>query len=383
MSDYIGFDGYMPGDSAQDHAAKVLEHAMMMDHVAITNPCAEIPLAIWGGFCLIGDVVPYHAMHAADGNYNPAWMNDAMDAGREMARFLIRTNLMRSLYKREVERTNRIGVGLTGVHEFAWKAFGLGFRDLLDPRPGTRAAEFWRTISEIARATIHEADQYSQELGLALPETVTTIKPSGTVSKLWALTEGWHLPAMPYYLRWVQFTDTDHLVDEYEDRGYPVRRNLRTYKGVSIVGFPTITELARIMPPDKIVTAGDATFEEQARWVELGEHYWLSAGDEAYKSRGGQISYTLKYNPAEITHADFHRLMSYWMPRLKTISVMPQVSIDQRAYEYLPEEPISAELYADLVSKIDRSGITEDIDKVHIDCDSGACPVEFNKEMTV
>ena len=33
------------------------------------------------------------------------------------------------------------------------------------------------------------------ELGLRRPVTVTTVKPSGTISKLFGLTEGAHLPA--------------------------------------------------------------------------------------------------------------------------------------------------------------------------------------------
>ena len=35
--------------------------------------------------------------------------------------------------------------------------------------------------------------------------TVTTVKPAGTTSKLFGLTEGAHLPARRQYLRWVQF----------------------------------------------------------------------------------------------------------------------------------------------------------------------------------
>ena len=37
------------------------------------------------------------------------------------------------------------------------------------------------------------------------PITVTTVKPAGTTSKLFGLTEGAHLPARRQYLRWVQF----------------------------------------------------------------------------------------------------------------------------------------------------------------------------------
>ena len=39
------------------------------------------------------------------------------------ARFLVRVNTMNGIYKDEIMRTQRIGLGLTGIHEFAWKFF--------------------------------------------------------------------------------------------------------------------------------------------------------------------------------------------------------------------------------------------------------------------
>jgi hypothetical protein len=60
------------------------------------------------------------------------WDNDAEDAFRTATRALIRTNLMDSLYRKEVARTNRIGVGMTGIHEYAWARFGFGWKDLVD-----------------------------------------------------------------------------------------------------------------------------------------------------------------------------------------------------------------------------------------------------------
>lgn len=372
---FIGFDGYQPGELALRHHDIIMKRVGAMDYPGITNPCGEVPLAIHGGFCLIGDVVPYHALVKPDGTTREDHMQTFVRAGEEMARFLVRTNLMRSIYSKEVERTNRIGVGITGIHEYAWKRFGMTFRDMIEG--GMRAESFWSSLSAAAEATIIEADSYSEWLGLRHPETVMTVKPSGTVSKLFALTEGAHLPARAFYLRWVQFTDTDPLIDEYRSRGYPVRGPLRTYQNVYIVGFPTRTELARIMPENLIVTAAEATFEEQCRWVELIEHYWLSAGDERYARRGGQVSYTLKYDPGRIDYKEFSRVMQKWMPRLRALTVMPQSDGDAHAYEYLPEEVITGEQYAELMSKIDSGGITEDVAFEHVDCASGACPVNW------
>ena len=129
---------------------------------------------------------------------------------------------------------------------------------------------------------------------------MTTVKPSGTVSKLFGLTEGWHLPAMAWYMRWVQFRDDDPLVQTYIDAGYPVR-SLVQYQGTMIVGFPTEPAIAGLGMGDKMVTAGEATPEEQYTWLMLGEKYWIDGIDEnggqRKDGRGNQISYTLKYRP--------------------------------------------------------------------------------------
>src|SRR5262249_3658743 len=148
---------------------------------------------------------------------------------------LIRTNLMDCIYKREVDRTNRIGVGMTGFHEWAYARFGFGWHELVDE---VKSKELWLTVARFKRAVVDEAERYSKELGVVVPHTTTTMKPAGTTSKLFGLTEGAHLPPMKELLRWVQFRNDDPLVAEYEAKGYPVRK-LKSYEGTTIVGFPT------------------------------------------------------------------------------------------------------------------------------------------------
>ena len=50
-------------------------------------------------------------------------------------------------------------------------------------------------LEHLSEAAKEEGDAYARELGLRRPVTVTTVKPSGTISKLFGLTEGAHLPA--------------------------------------------------------------------------------------------------------------------------------------------------------------------------------------------
>ncbi len=332
----------------------------------IIRNCGEIELFLWGSFCVLADVVPYHA----------STLDEAEDAFRSAARALIRVNTMDSIYADEVKRTNRIGVGITGIHEFAWKFFGYGFRDLIDE---SKSKDFWLCLSRFKRAVRDEAVKYSKQLGVVVPMTDTTIKPAGSTSKLAGLTEGWHLPAMEAYLRWVQYNIDSPLVQEYRDAGYPTLE-LKTYRNTVVVGFPTQPLITTLGMGDKLVTATQATPEEQYQWLMLGEKYWIRGVDEhgepLPEDTGNQISYTLKYDPAKVSYEQFRETMKAYQSRVKCCSVMP--TEDTSSYEYLPEQPITKAEYEAIVSKI-KEAKSEDVDKVHVDCAGGACPVDFKK----
>lgn len=337
----------------------------------ITNPCGEIQLVKWGGYCVIADVVPYHA----------ETLEEAEDAFRTATRALIRSNLMDFLYNQEVKRTNRIGVGFTGIHEFALKFFSYGWKDIIDEE---KSKDFWLKMAVFSRAVKQEAKVYATKLGVTVPHTDTTVKPAGTTSKLFGLSEGAHLPAMLQYLRWVQFRNDDPLVAEYQAKGYPVRK-LKTYEGTTVVGFPTaptIVQLAKDMGlEDKLVTAAEATPEEQFEYLRLLEKYWIRGNLD--RDTGNQISYTLKYDPLTVDIQEYDEAMLKNMPGVKCVSVMPQT--DATSFEYQPEEPVTKEKFERIASLIaeaeDEDGVMEEsIDFEHLVCEGGACPVDFEKE---
>lgn len=312
-------------------------------------------LNILGGFCVIADVVPYHC----------DTLEEAEDAVRVATRALIRVNTMPSVYQSEVQRTNRIGVGLTGIHEFAYKFFGHSFLALIDEH---KSQDFWDAIRRLSEAVQDEAATYSQQLGVAVPHTVTTIKPAGTTSKLFGLTEGCHLPAMGCYMRWVQFKTGDPIIDTYRKAGYPTQ-DLKTFKGSTIVGFPTKPEICDVIPEDKIVYAGDATPAEQYQFVGLLEKYWLR------NDKGNQISYTLKYKPDETPYEVFKYTMEKYQPTIKCASVMPQEEVISA--EYQPEEPMTLAEYNEWMSIIKPVKEGEDVGREHVECGTGGCPVDF------
>lgn len=351
----------------------------------ITNPCGEIVLIMLGGYCVIADVVPFHAGYRIRGtrlyfDLNAQelkeWDDDAESGYRAATRGLIRTNLMNSLYGKEVKRTNRIGVGITGLHEYAFARFGYGFRDIIDEH---KSIDFWLTLSRFKRAVQDEAQKYSKELGVAVPQTDTTIKPAGTTSKLFGLTEGAHLPSMREFLRWVQFRNGDPLIEEYRAKGYPVRE-LRIYAGTTIVGFPTAPTICQLGMGEKLVTAAEATPEEQYQYLRLLEKYWITGVEEdgvtPLRETGNQVSYTLKYNPKTVSYEDFRRTLLEGQSTIRCCSVMPQT--DATSYEYQPEQPVTKHEYELIAAAVQDAAIKEDVGFEHVDCSTGACPVDFN-----
>jgi len=370
-----GYDNYQDGEYAQSDKYQPLDRTKkMLAHVArnagaklysqIPNPCGEISLNMLGGYCVIADVVPYYA---------PS-IDAAEEAFRAATRALIRVNtFMDSLYRREVKRTNRIGVGMTGIHEFGWNVFGYSFRDLIDE---TKSQDFWDTLARFKRAVVEEAESYSKKLGVVVPHTNTTIKTSGTISKLFALTEGAHLPSMREYLRWVQYRSDDPQVKKYKQKGYPIKE-LKSYQGSTAVGFPTQPLICRLGMNGELVTAGEATPEEQYKWLMLLEKYWIVGLDENNKpleDTGNQVSYTLKYDPTKVSFKKYKEMVSKYQGLVKCCSVMPQQ--DATAYEYQPEQPVTISEFMKVLNEIELDEeLFEDIDYEHLKCESGACPI--------
>jgi adenosylcobalamin-dependent ribonucleoside-triphosphate reductase len=373
-------------DAAAPLLAELTRRAAESDFPATTNPCGEITLHVTGGYCVIADFAPLLACPVpiediVPGAPSPAvaalWDARVEDSVRLGVRFLMRANCMDSLYADEVARTNRMGIGPTGMHEWAWLRFGLAFADLLDE---TRAAPFWTMLDRLSQVAKDEGDAYARELGLRRPVTVTTVKPSGTISKLFGLTEGAHLPARAQYLRWVQFKGTrdpdsgawlagsDPLLEEYAARGYPLRE-LRSFPGMTIVGFPTVPLIVRLGLAEKLVTAPEATPTQQYRWLRLLERYWIG------ETQGNQVSYTLKLYTDRHDLEGFRAIVLREQSEVRCCAILPTRPDHALGYEYLPEETVSAEAFATLVAAIDVAEAREAVDLVHLQCASGVCPI--------
>ena len=186
---------------------------------------------------------------------------------------------------------------------------------------------------------------------------------------------------MREYLRWVQFRNDDPMVREYRAKSYPVK-SLTTYRGTTVVGFPTKPEIVRLADElglaSKLVTAGEATPEEQYRYLQLLEKYWIRGVDEAGEpltpDTGNQVSYTLKYDPRTVSFETFRVAILALQPTVRACAVMPQT--DTTAYEYQPEQAVTKAEYEMIAAAIAEAA-AEDVGREHVDCASGVCPIDF------
>jgi hypothetical protein len=373
-------------DEAASLLAEASRRAALAHFPVTTNPCGEIALHVTGGYCVIADFAPLLAcpvpldamMPGAPADEVAAlWDARVEDSVRLGVRFLMRANGMDALYAEEVARTNRMGIGPTGLHEYAWLRFGLDFNDLLDQ---AKSAPFWAMMARLSDAAKAEGRRYADVLGRVHPVTVTTVKPAGTTSKLFGLTEGAHLPARRQYLRWVQFkgvrdpgtgewaADADPLLAEYERRGYPMR-TLKSFPGMTIVGFPTVPLLMRLGLGERSVTAGEAPPTAQYLWLRLLEEHWIGA------RQGNQVSYTLKIFTDRHDLESFRSIVRDEQPSVRCCAVLPSRPDHELGYEYLPEEEVSAEVFAEIVQAIDDAEANEGVDLVHLQCAGGVCPI--------
>ena len=373
-------------DAAAGLLADLARRARASRYPVTTNPCGEISLHVTGGYCVIADFAPLLAcpepLDSFEPGCPPAGVAAAWDARVEASvrlgvRFLMRANTMDALYAKEVERTNRMGIGPTGLHEWAWMRFGYCFRDLLNQN---RSRPFWALLDRLSAAAKAEGDAYADELGLAHPVTVTTVKPAGTTSKLFGLTEGAHLPARRQYLRWVQFKGvraggngdwapaSDPLLADYERRGYPMR-TLKSFPGMTVVGFPTVPLLLRLGLGERVVTALEATPAEQYRWLRLLERHWIGA------AQGNQVSYTLKIFTDRHDLEAFRHIVLEQQPEVRCCAVLPSRPDDELGYEYLPEEEVAAADFSRIVAAIDDASVREAVALEHLQCASGVCPI--------
>jgi len=234
-----------------------------------------------------------------------------------------------------VGRTNmRVGVGLGGICDFSWTPEQL--------------AEWYGTCRR-------EADEYAAELQVNKPITVTTVKPSGTISLLNGSSPGIHAPHSPFYVRRTRIAKNDPMAGAMMEAGVPYEEDVYDQTGHTwVFSFP-------MRAPNGQTTKENETIRGQFERQATIQRWWA---DNA-------VSATLNFNP-KTDREELASCLKEYVPQLKSTSCLPST----HGYEQPPYEAISEEEYWQRYDGIEHwHPLVKGGDIEIEECQGGACPI--------
>ncbi len=335
------------------------------------NPCAEILLDDQG-VCNLTEV---NMMAFVDNNGHVDY-DGLFDAVTMATRIGLRqTNIDIDLpvWDHIQKRDRLLGVSLDGVMDF-FDASDMSNDEL---------AVLLKNLNFKANK---EAQLYASEMRVPVPLLVTTIKPSGTISKLPGISSGVHRARAPYYVRRVRITSTDPLARVMLDAGYPI------YPEISSNG-PTVNEFKQMKAMEKW-----EVLQKANTWViefPMKSSTKIGIADESAIDQFNRYllfqknwtdhntSITIAFAPEEVEEL-VDSILHNWDDYI-AISFLPKDTSD---YPLLPEEPITETEYTRRINDIpalseyditEALTILENSDQatelLDADCVGGVCPV--------
>jgi ribonucleoside-triphosphate reductase len=209
----------------------------------------------------------------------------------------------------------------------------------------------------------------ADELGLPRPKNITTVKPSGTLSKIMDTTEGVHKPLGKYILNNVNFSKHDPLVSVCREAGYRVFNNPTDTDGV-LVTFPVKWTGVEFDDYQGMEVNLETAIDQLERYKMLMQN-WCQQN----------VSCTVSYDPTEVP-AIISWLLENWDYYVGVSFLLrsdPTKSAKDLGYLYLPQEVVTKEVYDSYMAQIqpftlDQVGDSEEEIRDQ-ECAGGVCPV--------
>ncbi|MCF4099795.1 ribonucleoside-triphosphate reductase, adenosylcobalamin-dependent [Maritalea mediterranea] len=326
------------------------------------NPCAEI---------LLGNKSFCNLIEVDLGKYSPLDLKELGDDIYLVARANYRqtcVNLKDGVLSDSWHELNEflrlMGAGITGIVKWEAKYPELYFLDAEE-----KIEYDYQRLGEKARAGGYSM---ADELNLPRPKAVTTVKPSGTLSKIMDTTEGVHKPLGRYVFNNVNFSKSDPLVEKLRKADYRVFDNPADPSGV-IVTIPVSYEDVEFdeveLDDGRIVHVNQETAVEQLqRYKRLMDNYV-----------DHNCSITVSYDPSEVPEiVDW--LYENWDSFVGVSWLFrndPTKTAEDLGYQYLPQEVVDQETFYAYVKNLKSVDLDSDEgeDLVDADCSTGACPI--------
>jgi adenosylcobalamin-dependent ribonucleoside-triphosphate reductase len=317
------------------------------------NPCAEILLGN-RSFCNLAEVDVAKFNEDPQGLYRAIYLV-ARANYRQTCVSLDDGILQRSWHELN-EFLRLTGVSLTGI-----------------VRSDIEGGNYTRLIH--AREAAHKgAESMADELGLPRSKAVTTIKPSGTISKVMDTTEGAHKPLGRYILNNIRFSKHDPLVETCRAAGYRVFDD--PYGGDAVlVTCPVAFEDVEFEEVNGVHVNLESAVSQLDRYKMLMDYYV-----------DHNCSITVSYDPSEVP-AVVDWLNENWDSYVGVSFLLradPTKTAADLGYPYLPQEVVTKDAYEAYVATLKpvliegEKAILEalEIQDSALDaCSTGACPI--------
>ena len=212
------------------------------------------------------------------------------------------------------------------------------------------------------------ANSIADELGLPRAKLVSTIKPSGTLSKIMSTTEGVHRPLGKYLFNNVTFSKHDPIVPIMKNANYNVIEKPFEPDSV-LVTFPVVYDDVKF---DEV----DGKFVNLETAVQQLDRYKLMMDNYVDHNCSVTISYSIDEIPSIIDW-----IMTNWDSYVGVSFIYrndPTKTAQDLGYAYLPQEVVTKETYNKYVSKLTPVDIenANSFDELTDDeCATGACPI--------
>ncbi|UOF79317.1 ribonucleoside-triphosphate reductase [Caudoviricetes sp.] len=320
-------------------------HTFQLSH-GITGNCAEILLGN-KSFCNLVEIdigkfkgnsasLKRAIKLAARANYRQTCVN-------------LRDGILQESWHLNNEFLRLCGVGLTGIAR----------------REDLKEYDY----QELQRVATSASYGMADELGLQQPKNTTTVKPSGTLSKIMDTTEGVHRPLGRYIFNNVNFSKHDPILDKLRHSGYKVIPNPVDPEGI-LVTFPVCWDDIPFSHVNGVEVNIESAIDQLNRYKHLQSN-WTQQN----------TSVTISYSLDEV-ESIIDWLLVNWDSYVGVSFIYrtdPTKTAKDLGYLYLPQEVVTKEVFDEYVSKLspvdldNTSSFSEILDQ---ECAGGVCPVK-------
>lgn len=317
-----------------------------------TNPCGEIILRPHG-LCNLSEVIVRSGDTLSD-------LRRKVELATIIGTFqstLTDFRYVRKVWQNNAEEERLLGVSFTGIMDhpvLSGVHYGiLGFTDSDNYLVGD--------LKGLKEHAIETNKRWADRLGINPSVSITTVKPSGTVSQLVDSSSGIHPRYSHFYLRTVRADKKDPLALFMREKGFPVEDDVTKPEHTDVFVFPVRspegscvrTEFTAVKQLDHYLIYKRAWCEHNPSiTVYVREHEWMEVGAWVFENFGD----------------------------IGGVSFLPY---DNGSYRQAPYQEVSEEEYNALVEKmpvdVDWTELKEDSDRTtgsqDLACLAGVCEV--------